>query len=66
MIAKFYISYIIGNSLMSLEERFARFMLINLELLEGNIMNLEIFKQPPINLHFLTQFTAIDKFTDLI
>ncbi|CAD8171224.1 unnamed protein product [Paramecium pentaurelia] len=66
MIAKFYISYIIGNSLMSVDERFARFMLINLELLEGNVMNLEIFKQPPINLHFLTQFTAIDKFTDLI
>jgi len=39
---------------MSVDERFARFMLINLELLEGNIMNLEIFKQPPINLHFLT------------
>ncbi|CAD8189770.1 unnamed protein product [Paramecium octaurelia] len=66
MIAKFYISYIIGNSLMSIEERYARFMLINLELLEGNQINLEIFKQPPINLHFLTQFIAIDKFTDLV
>ena len=39
MIAKFYISCIIGNSLMSVEERYTKFMIINLELLEGNKFN---------------------------
>ncbi|CAD8085583.1 unnamed protein product [Paramecium sonneborni] len=66
MIAKFYLSYIIGNSLMLIDERYARFQLINLEILEGNTLNQEIFKQTPLNLHFLTQFTAIDKFIDLM
>ncbi|CAD8083116.1 unnamed protein product [Paramecium sonneborni] len=66
IIGKFYISYIIGNSLMSVDERYARFQLINLEMLEDNTLSLEIFKANPLNLHFLTQFTAIDKFIDLI
>jgi hypothetical protein len=63
--AQFYISYIIGNSLMDISDSGFKLMIIRTQIMAGNKINSEIFRPPPLNLHLYTQFMDLQKIFDL-